>query len=92
VNDDDRRAAARDALGAFADAVSNAQWRGQFAADPDGALAARDIRKDDIPDEVLGFLKGLSEEELRLVASLGSVMADSGLSERSQGGYLFWHF
>jgi hypothetical protein len=58
VNDDDRRASAKAALAAFADAVSSTEWRSQFAQDPDGALAARDIPKDDIPDEVLGFLKG----------------------------------
>ncbi len=91
MNDDDPRAATKLALAAFADAVSTAEWRGQFARDPDGALAARDIRKQDIPDEVLGFLKALSEEELRLVASLGSVMVDAGLYEESKG-YLFWHF
>lgn len=89
---DDQSAQAKLALAAFADAVSSADWRGQFAKDSDAALAQRDIRKDDIPDEVLGFLKALSEEELRLVASLGSVMVDAGLYEQPQSGYLFWHF
>lgn len=92
MNDDDQRVAAKGALAAFADAVSSAEWRDQFAQDPDGALAARGIPKDDIPDEVLGFLKALSEEELRLVASFGSVMVDAGLYEQSPSGYLFWHF
>jgi hypothetical protein len=92
VNDDDRGAAAKAALAAFADAVSSKEWRGEFAQNADAALAARDIPKDDIPDEVLGFLKALSEEELRLVASLGSVMVDAGLYEKTSGRYLFWHF
>jgi hypothetical protein len=92
VNEEQDLRPAKEALAAFADAVTDAEWRAQFAKDPDGALSERGISGGDIPGNVMDFLRSLSEEELDLVGRLGSVMIDAGLYERTDRGVLFWHF
>jgi hypothetical protein len=92
LNEEQGLGPAKQALAVFADAVTDAEWRARFAKDPDGALAERNVAPGDIPDNVMDFLKSLSEEELQLVGRLGSVMIDAGLYERMDRGVLFWHF
>jgi len=60
--------------------IADPVQRKAFAADPNGTLDLSDVNPEAIPEEVLDTLKGLSQEELRLLASFNATLIDAGLS------------
>lgn len=70
----------------LADLITDPVQRKAFASDPDGVLAESDVNPDLIPQPVLDTLKGLSQEELRLLQRLHASLLASGLSVEVSGG------
>ena len=64
----------------LADVIADPGQRKSFAADPDGTLDRVDVKPEAIPENVLTTLKGLNQEELRVLARLNSTLLESGLS------------
>jgi hypothetical protein len=67
-------------LAKLADLIADPVQRKAFDSDPDGTLDRSDVNPEAIPENVLNTLKGLSQQELRLVARLNSRLIESGLS------------
>ena len=69
----------------LADVIADPGQRKSFAADPDGTLDRVDVKPEAIPENVLSTLKGLSQEELRVLSRLNSSLLESGLSADAGG-------
>lgn len=67
-------------LAKFVDLIADPVQRKAFDSDPDGTLDRSDVNPEAIPENVLNTLKGLSQQELRLVARLNFRLIESGLS------------
>ena len=76
-------------LAKLAGVITEPAHRQSFAADPDGTLDRSDLHPTAIPESLLGTLKGLSQEELRVLARVNAGLVDAGLhTEVPEGGSL----
>ena len=66
--------------------VLDSTTRQEFAAEPDRALEKAGVNQDVIPDDALGLLKGLSNEELEFLARVGNTFSQAGLTAELPGG------
>ncbi len=67
-------------LGKVMDVIKDPGQRQSFAANPDQTLQQRNVNTGAIPGQVVDVLKGLSPDELGLLARFHSTLIDSGLS------------
>jgi hypothetical protein len=70
----------------FSELIADPGQRKAFASDPDGTLDRVEVNPEAIPENVLGTLKGLSQEELRVLARLNTTLLESGLSTEVRDG------
>jgi hypothetical protein len=76
--EDERDLRAEQALAIWAEAITDATTRGDFANDKHGTidktLKANNRSIDDLPKDVVDFLTGLSAQELQTLANLQATM------------------
>ena len=76
--EDERDLRAEQALAVWAEAITNPATRGEFAKDKRGTidktLKANNRSINDLPQEVVDFLTGLSAQELQTLANLQATM------------------
>ncbi len=78
--------AALNAFAKFTQVLADRKLRERFLKEPEAALKEAGANAEDLPDEVLGFLKALSEEELDLLSRFNREFVAAGLAIRAPSG------
>jgi hypothetical protein len=78
--------AALNAFAKFTDILADRELRKRFLQEPEAALKEAGANVEDLPEEVLGFLRALSEEELDLLSRLNREFVAAGLAIRAPSG------
>jgi hypothetical protein len=84
--EEERSARALEAFAKFTEVISDRDRRKRFLNEPEGAFKEVGGDIGHLPDEVRGFLRGLSEDELELLSRFNREMVLAGLSTRTKGG------
>jgi hypothetical protein len=78
--------AALNAFAKFTHVLGDRELRERFLKEPEAALQEAGANAEDLPEEVLGFLRALSEEELDLLSRFNREFVAAGLAIRAPSG------